>query len=325
MPVNSYLSALKYYLLFGLLALGCINCQQAADADTADRGVSEAVTDSPVLIVLGIAQDAGYPQAGCQKACCAELWVRKEGRKMVSCLGLIDPISEEAWLFDATPDFRDQLQLLEQEAPLRGIFLTHAHIGHYTGLMQLGREVMGSREVPVYAMPRMADYLANNGPWGQLVHLQNISIQGLAADSSIQLNERISVQPFLVPHRDEYSETVGYRISGPKRSAIFIPDIDKWHKWDRSISEQVRQNDLAFLDGSFYQDGEIPGRDMRLIPHPFIMESLEEFEQLAPVDRSKIHFIHFNHTNPLLRDQSLQQSLQSQHFGLAQEGSRFPL
>eukprot|EP00957_Ditylum_brightwellii_P156501 11911053-Ditylum_brightwellii.AAC.1 len=65
-----------------------------------------------------------------------------------------------------------------------GIFLTHAHIGHYTGLMYLGREALGAVDVPVYAMPRMRSFLKNNGPWSQLVSLGNINIQNLEEKSA---------------------------------------------------------------------------------------------------------------------------------------------
>ncbi len=285
--------------------------------------------DSPNITVLGIAQDAGFPQANCHKDCCKAVWNAKVDRQMVSCLALVDPANKKAWLFDATPDFKDQLHLLQQMYPgieLSGIFLTHAHIGHYTGLMHLGREAMGTKEIAVYAMPLMKNFLESNGPWSQLVQLKNIKLQPLAADSTIQLNDQFKVKPFLVPHRDEYSETVGYHIQGPQKSSLFIPDIDKWQKWDRDISKEIKHVDYAFLDGTFYKNGEIPGRDMSLIPHPFIEESLDLFASLAPADKKKIHFIHFNHTNPILQKNSAAaQNVIKQGFDIAIEKAQKPL
>lgn len=277
----------------------------------------------PYIVVLGIAQDAGFPQAACQKACCEIVWQQQHQRKMVSCLGLVDPNSGRAWLLDATPDFKDQLYLLEQnnQSILAGIFLTHAHVGHYTGLMHLGREIMGANKVSVFAMPRMKDFLENNGPWSQLVDLKNISVIGLKANSAITLAPNLKVTPFLVPHRDEFSETVGYRIQGPNHSAIFIPDIDKWHLWDRDIKQIVPSVDFAFLDGSFFANGEIPGRDMSQIPHPFMEESMHLFKDLSPEDRSKIHFIHFNHTNPVLQpDSEARKEVIENGYQLSEEG-----
>lgn len=256
--------------------------------------------NAPFLIILGIAQDAGYPQADCRKACCQKVWEKEQPPARVSGLGLADPASGRFWLLDATPDFREQLHEMEPFGQLSGILLTHAHIGHYTGLMHLGREVMGAKGVPVYAMPRMQEFLKDNGPWGQLVQLNNIELRALKADSTIALSPTLRATPFLVPHRDEYSETVGFLIEGPEKKALYIPDIDKWHLWERDIRELIRQVDIAFLDGTFFENGEIPGRDMSEIPHPFIEESLNLFADLPEEERAKVHFIHFNHTNPAL-------------------------
>ena len=251
---------------------------------------------NPYVIVLGIAQDGGAPHAGCIKECCEEKWDNPTQHARVSSIAIVDPATKESWIIDATPDFALQLTAIDNQ--LSGIFLTHAHIGHYTGLIHLGREVMGAKEVPVYAMPRMKQFLETNGPWNQLVNLGNISIQEINDNGVVQLNERLSIVPFLVPHRDEYSETVGYKVQGPNKSLIFIPDIDKWDKWESNIKELVEDNDYSLLDGTFYDINELPGRDMSKIPHPFIIETMEIFED--SIYRNSIHFIHLNHTNPAL-------------------------
>jgi pyrroloquinoline quinone biosynthesis protein B len=175
-----------------------------------------ASAQAPYILVLGTAQDGGFPQTGCKKACCEKVWKGQVPKVFVSSIAVVDPISKEQWIIDATPDFKEQLHLLETQSKfsnLSGIFLTHAHIGHYTGIMQLGREVIGSSKTKVYAMPKMRTYLSANGPWSQLVSLQNITLENLENQTELKLNERISIKPFLVPHRDEFSETVGYQIN----------------------------------------------------------------------------------------------------------------
>jgi pyrroloquinoline quinone biosynthesis protein B len=228
---------------------------------------------------------------------------------MTVSLGIVDPKSRERWIIDATPDFREQLHRLDGVFPvesrpgLNGIFLTHAHMGHYTGLMHLGLESMGARQVPVFAMPRMSRFLSRNGPWDQLVRYENIVLEPLTDRTAQALNDRLTITPFLVPHRQEYSEVVGFRIDGPNRSVLFIPDIDKWEDWDRQgtrIEAMIAQVDVAYLDGTFYSDGELPGRDMSAFPHPLITHSMDRFDSLAPEERGKVRFIHFNHTNPAL-------------------------
>jgi pyrroloquinoline quinone biosynthesis protein B len=282
------------------------------------------------ITVLGIAQDAGYPQIDCDKECCRAFYDGAEPKKLVSCLGLVDLEHDKKYIFDATPDFTKQTQELktnhlENGKIIDGVFLTHAHIGHYTGLMYLGFEALGADNVPVYAMPRMKAFLKNNGPWSQLVSYNNIVIHGLHNDSTIVLNNKLKVTPILVPHRDEYSETVGFKIEGKHKSALFIPDIDKWQKWDRNIIEEVKKVDYAFVDASFFRDGEID-RDMSKIPHPFTTETTTLFENEDVTIKNKIHFIHFNHSNPTIRNSNrLKDSIQNLGFRFAREGDVFEL
>jgi pyrroloquinoline quinone biosynthesis protein B len=287
---------------------------------------------APFVVVLGVAQDGGVPHAGCARECCRAAWTNPALHRRVSCLAIVDPKTSERWMIDATPDFPAQLHKLNDIAPitshqiLSGIFLTHGHIGHYTGLMHLGREVMGTHEVPVYAMSRMMEFLSTSGPWDQLVRLRNIILQPLQDGVTVKLNERISVQPFLVPHRDEYTETIGFRISGPQRSVIFIPDIDKWEKWTRRIEDVLAEVDRAYLDGTFYADGEVPGRTMSEIPHPFIVESIQRFSTLPAVEKAKVRFIHLNHTNPALHENSeATRRINDAGFHVAKEDEQFEL
>ena len=257
----------------------------------------------PFLVVLGVAQDGGFPQAGCKKSCCEKSWINLKKREYVSCVAWVDPIHKKYWLFDATPDMPEQMHYLSEKynVELAGIFLTHAHIGHYTGLTHLGREVMGTKNIPVFALPRMYKYLSEHGPWKQLVELKNIQLIPLEADVPIQIADWFEVTAIKVPHRDEFSETAGFVVKGHVKSFFYLPDIDKWEKWDRSIEEYINETDYSFLDGTFYNALELPGRNMSEIPHPFIIESMERWKDLPLIEKNKIHFIHLNHTNPLLQ------------------------
>ena len=286
-----------------------------------------ATQTSPYVYVLGVGQDASFPQAGCYEPRCLPAWEDMSLRQEPTAIAVIDRTSDSSYLFEATPEFRDQLYRLQREAPfpLTGIFLTHAHIGHYTGLMHLGREAMGTQGVPVYAMPRMLEYLSSNGPWSQLVSLGNIDLRRLEHNTPIRLNE-LSVTPFLVPHRDEYSETAGYRIEGPNRTALFIPDINKWEDWEVSIVEVLETVDYALIDASFFADGELGHRDMSQIPHPFVSETMALFAQSSAEVRNKIWFIHMNQSNPLLDpDSDASRLVQNRGFNVAREGIRLPL
>jgi len=281
--------------------------------------------------VMGIAQDAGYPQTSCYQPHCMRAWENKDLRRLTSSIAVIDTKAKSKYLFDATPDMREQLYNLHQSAPdseysLDGVFLTHGHIGHYTGLMHFGREAVGSQGIPVYAMPMMHDYLSSNGPWDQLVELNNIELRPLVDGVPVALNAQLSVTPIQVPHRQEYTETVGYRIDGPKRSAIFIPDIDKWELWSTDIRDVIRSVDYALLDASFFADGELEGRDMSVIKHPHVAESMALLAELSDEERSRVIFIHMNHTNPLLIDGSPEQAeVVRRGFRFATQGMRLEL
>lgn len=287
---------------------------------TARAGLAQE--NGPHLLVLGVAQDAGYPQAGCYAPHCMPGWEDPLLRRGATSIALVDTEGQQNFLFEATPNLPEQLYALRTKNgfPLGGIFLTHAHIGHYAGLMFLGREAMGANGIPVYAMPRMSAFLTRNGPWSQLVELNNIALRPISEQRPVSSGD-LSVTPFLVPHRDEYSETVGYRIEGPEKSAVFIPDINKWSDWSIDIRDVVASVDYALLDATFYADGELGNRDMSQIPHPFVAETMELFSELGVEEKNKIWFIHFNHTNPLLDENSEEsRHVQAEGFNIATEG-----
>jgi len=264
------------------------------------------------LIVLGTIQDGGSPHIGCTKNCCRDLFTHPDYTRKVVSLGVIDPQNKQTWLFEATPDMPAQAKMLktasgfQQKETPDGIFVTHAHIGHYTGLMYLGKEALNSKSVPTYAMPRMKTFLENNGPWSQLVTLYNIALQPLQNEQTVVLSNNIKVTPIIVPHRDEFSETVGYRIEGPNKKILFIPDINKWALWNKDIAKEIAAVDYAFVDGTFYSGDEIQTRNIAEIPHPFIIESMKLLANLPASEKGKVYFIHFNHTNPVINPKSPQ-------------------
>lgn len=265
---------------------------------------------APRTLLLGTAQDGGYPHVGCAAECCARAWIDSGLRRLRASLAIVDPLSKERWIIDSTPDFPEQLRRLdecfpvEQRPGLAGILLTHAHIGHYTGLVSLGREGMNARAVPVYAMPQMTEFLLKNQPWKQLVTLVNIELRPLHAGRALKLSDQISVTPLSVPHRSEISETVGFRIEFPKRSLLYVPDIDGWDDRNLDLAQSIFDVDTAYLDGTFFSDDELPGRDLAEIPHPRIAEFLLRFGDLPERERAKIRFVHLNHTNPVLHPAS---------------------
>ena len=292
------------------------------------NGQATSQIQDPFVVVLGTLQDGGSPHMGCEKECCKN---PDASRKVVS-LGLIDPVSNKKFLLEASPDFVAQTRMLKAFLPSSantlpdGIFLTHAHIGHYAGLMFLGREAMNSKAVPVYAMPKMKSFLENNGPWSQLVSLNNILINPLSEGKWEKISPSLRVKPILVPHRDEFSETVGFIIEGPQKKLLFIPDIDKWEKWRTAIVSLIKEVDYALIDGTFFSAAEVGNRNIAEIPHPLVQESMKLFDSMPAKEKEKIMFIHFNHTNPLLNEESKEARLvKSKGFRIAKMNLRLDL
>jgi pyrroloquinoline quinone biosynthesis protein B len=126
-----------------------------------------------------------------------------------------------------------------------------------------------------------------------------------------------------VPHRDEDADTVAYAVAGPSRKLLWLPDIDKWEKWDQRIEDVLKTVDAAFLDGTFFSADEIPGRSIAEIPHPLVPETVSRLRNVGLA--AGVFFVHLNHTNRLLRDLGSVRQLREKGFQVAFEGQRLPL
>ena len=272
---------------------------------------------APTAVVLGIAQDGGVPHAGCHQELCVAARRDPSLRKRVASLGLVDPEANRRFLVDATPDFADQMERLGGLPD--GILLTHAHIGHYLGLAQLGREVLDAKKVPVYATARMARFLRENRPWSRLVAMGNIEIREIEPDREFALTPRLSATAIRVPHRDIDSDTdtVAFRIRGPGRTVLWLPDIDRW---DRRLADLLADPEtIAFVDGTFFSADEIPGRSLADIPHPLVPDTMNSLAAVSS-ERGRVFFVHLNHTNRLLWDVEANREIEAKGFGVAREG-----
>ena len=283
-----------------------------------------------VVMTLGSAQDGGYPHIGCRKECCESAWLDLSKRRLVASLAIIDISLNHCWIIDASPDIKYQLNMisdflgLDKTPEIKGIFLTHAHTGHYSGLLELGKEALNLYNVPLYAMPRMFDFIKSNKAFDFLIRSKNISLKPIQEKQEITLRDNTSISSFLVPHRNEMSETVGYKINSNQKSAIYIPDIDSWSEWDNSIVDLIKHNDYLFIDGTFYDKKEIQGRDVSEIPHPSIIDSLVEFSGLESKDKNKIFFTHLNHTNIIIKENNpITISLLNEGYNIVSDGETF--
>jgi len=286
-------------------------------------------SQSEYIYILGNTQDAGLPHIGCQHPFCEDSFNVYEEHYTTS-IAVVNSDLKKYILFEATPDITFQLNNLKKNIfdefllP-ESIYITHAHIGHYTGLMYFGREALGAKDQMVRVLPRMSNFLQNNGPWSQLVDINNIKIKETNFGSSTKELANIDITPVQVPHRDEYSETAGYIIKGKNKKALFIPDIDKWEKWDRDLSQLAKEFDFLLIDATFYDSKEI-NRDISEIPHPLVTETMNLLSGLNKENRNKVYFIHMNHTNMMLDPNSdLSKLVNSKGFNIARLGQKLYL
>jgi len=278
--------------------------------------------ETPELVVLGVAQDGGHPQAGCAASCCAEAFADPRMGHRIACIGV--RTSAGGWLLDATPDLRWQAHALG--VPLRGVVLTHAHLGHYTGVLQLGPEAWGAQRMPVHAMPGMSGFLLEHQPFASLFDEGTLTLAPLAAEQPVALADGVTLTPWIVPHRGPWSETVALHVQGPGASAVYLPDIDDLDRWERPVADVLEEVDVLWLDGTFYDGSELPHRDLAGIPHPFVTDTMDRLDHLPLRLRQRVHFVHLNHSNPLLDPHSeAHREVLRRGYRVARQGDRLQL
>jgi len=288
------------------------------------------------VIVLGSAQDGGLPQLGATarndlNALQSQLPSRT-GASLVVASGNGDFL-----LIDASPDLRWQHnslrishpELFSADKPLfHSVVLTHAHMGHYVGLVHLGKESANCDGIPTIVTPQFADFLTSNAPWSQLVKLNNISLQPIQPKpynevSAIDIWEGLTIKCFTVPHRAEFTDTIGVSING---EVLYIPDIDDWESW-QFAEEAISSHRICLVDSTFYDLSELKCRDLKSIPHPPTVDTIARFGHLVgPSHERQIVLTHLNHSNPLCDKNSKEyQHVKQLGFDVAEDEQIFTL
>jgi pyrroloquinoline quinone biosynthesis protein B len=282
-------------------------------------------------LVLGIAQDAGVPHVGCCCLICQAAFSDRNLSLFAASIAIIDARQNppKTWLIDATPDVKDQINLLRDALgphlarPDRlrqpdGLFITHGHMGHSAGLVHFGPEGMAVQQMKVYASEMMIGVLKETRLWSPL--LENLDLIPLNPNVRFKLGAGLFITPILVPHRDEIGAgTYAYQIDGEKNSLLYVPDIDRWTLWPEA-REILSNVDIALVDATFYSRDEIKGRES--ISHPLVPETMTYFRDIP----TRLVLTHLNHTNPLLNPTSMERrAVESLGVEVAARGQRFIL
>jgi pyrroloquinoline quinone biosynthesis protein B len=294
-------------------------------------GVEDLLDGRVSAVVLGTAQDAGMPHAGCRCSKCRAAYSDLNLSLLSASVAIVDARQSppRTWLIDATPDIKHQINLLRDtlgphpSQPDRlqqpeGLFITHGHMGHSAGLVQLGPEAMAVQRMTVYASAGMVEALNDTRLWSPL--LDNLELIVVKPNVRLEMAPGLFITPLAVPHRDEIGTgTFAYQIDGQAKSLLYVPDIDSWALWPegRGILKTV---DVALVDATFYSRDEISGRDS--VSHPLVPETLAFFREIP----TRLVLTHLNHTNPLLElDSKERHIVESQGVEVASRGQRFIL
>jgi pyrroloquinoline quinone biosynthesis protein B len=304
-------------------------------------GCTEAPRDSPVppdpyVVVLGTAQDGGLPHAACTCPRCDAARRDPSRRRLIASIAIVVPSTGRRFIVDVTPDLREQLDRLPavgshphgrvDRSPVDGALLTHAHVGHYLGLAFFGFEAVHTSGLPVHATPRMAAFLRTNVPWSRLVSRKEIELEEAPPGLTFELDAGVRVTPFAVPHRDEDSDTVGFKIAGPRHVVVYVPDTDTWSTWGGEALDALESCDTLLVDGTFYAADELPGRDVAAIGHPLMTTTMDRLAGDVRAGRLRVVFTHLNHSNGALDPNGPERrTIDRNGFAVAEDGQRLPL
>lgn len=299
------------------------------------------------VLLLGAAQDGGFPQFGCICQNCMKVYNGEINSDSAVSLAVLDKATKQWWLIDPTPQLTTQWNqyasilcqyvlagtlyisfdsrlfmwcfMLVHDSFV-GIFITHAHAGHYPGLLYIGKEALNANQLPVYCSERMHQFLRSNEPWGVMYRNRNINPVVLYDDVTVELTKNLKITPSLVPHRADFTDTFAYSIIGKDREMYFCPDIDHWDVFNHESTLKqyllqtafITKKDILLLDATFYDNHELLNRDMSSIPHPRVVETarlVRENRAQVNANHQEVVLIHMNHSNPLWADPQLVQSL----------------
>jgi pyrroloquinoline quinone biosynthesis protein B len=286
-----------------------------------------------IVSILGVAQDGGIPQAGCNCKRCLSAHENLDLRKFPVSCGVIG-IDDSFHMIEVSRQLSEQLKLASDifgpNFPVKpdSVIITHGHLGHIDGLGLFGKEVMGVNDVPLISSEKVINLLSKRGL------VESFICREISPNTKIEPTPDcgFSVEFLKVPHRDEETDTHAIIIRGPKKSLLFLPDHDSWDETFRETgTKDIRDFlnrisvDIALIDGTFWDENELKNRKMDKIPHPTISESLELLGKKR-INDPEIYFIHLNHTNPANDETSIQRKkIDSMGWGVVLQGSIFSI
>ena len=269
--------------------------------------------------ILGSAAGGGFPQwncncAGCQAVRRGDNGVHSRTQSSLAVRGT----SGEWFLVNASPDVRQQLELLRESvptsirsSPIAGVLLSDGEIDHTAGLTIL-RE--SSEPLQIYGTDTVRQALTEG--FSLLRVLENycgVKWTVVEPGSTVNLGD-LEVETFLLPGtppkymRSQASPKGNWVVGFTFRDrttggvATYAPALAELTS---SIIERLEKSDCILVDGTCWQDVELvklgmsnrTALSMGHLPLSGANGSLKRLSQLSP--KRKI-FTHINNTNPIL-------------------------
>ena len=262
------------------------------------------------VTILGTAQDGGIPQAGCSCQRCLDAHRDLKLRKYPVSLGILG-VDGTKHIIEITKNLSEQLVIWTPDKNElfipETVSITHLHLGHIEGIGQLGKPVMGLREVDIYLSPNNKDIFDNRSDIVLMEDEGNIRTHSKNFYHPFEPKDGcgFSLQFIPIPHRSELGDNAAIIIKAEEKSILFMPDQDSWddtldyHSKD-TIRDFLKMFDIdeALIDGTFWSMDELPRRDISKIPHPTIQETIQLLGRKRKGD-PEISFLHLNHSNPV--------------------------
>lgn len=263
--------------------------------------------------VLGSAQDGGVPHLGCGCGRCRGAREDRNLQRSPASVKVYDEEKEVNYLFDVSPDIRFQVG----DEFIDGIFVSHAHLGHLTGLLYLGTEAFNADRVPVYCSEKVDRFLHENPPYRLLMDRDNVETN-VFADGEVVDVMGIEVTPFEVVNKGYVpTDTHAFTIQSDRTTLFYVTDVDRWAE---ETLDAIRAADIAIIDGCFWSAEEV--ERYQHVPHPPMEDSIAD---LAGFD-TDIYFTHMNHTNPVLDPDSPEREMVEENgFRVVDDGMEIEL
>lgn len=288
--------------------------------------------------VLGSAAGGGFPQWNCNCPNCDGFRRGKVKAKARTQSSIAVSANGQDWLLvNASPDVLAQIRVTPELQPARAIrdsgiaavLLIDAQIDHVTGLLMLRER---QSPLPLLATPEVLSDLADGFPLMRILsHYCGVAPFPLQLDGApltVRGLEGLVIRPVALSskpppysayrERPRIGDNIGLQIEDPVtgKRVFYAPGLGHMTP---ELLNLMRQSDLVLVDGTFWTEDEMQllglsqksAADMGHLPQSGPQGLIAQLDRLPATTRKIL--IHINNTNPILREDSGERALLTEH------------